>query len=404
MGAVDEGPPADGLLEKGDRIVGVGWTIFGPHADPRMTVGAAVTKAEAADGVIPFMVRRGDRTLRVEVVVPALGAYSGTWPYDCEKSRAILRNACEYLAEAQFPDGHLVSDSHMATPYTGIIFLATGDERYLDGARRAAYWLSDRDISKFELANWPMGYSLVFLCEYYLATGDRAVLDGIEKTARSITDGQMRCGTWGHNPGAGGYGALNQAGIVCAMGLALARECNVNIDEDAFARAIEFFTKYAGRGSIPYGDHLPSNNADDNGKNSAAAVFFDLLGGNPRAVEVFSESTAVSYWLREEGHTGPFLSILWGPLGCIRAGREKFRRFMDYQTWYYDLCRTWDGGLTISPYQEALTRFDSNAYIFFGPEFTTGGIGLTYALPLKKLRILGAPRGVFGSKLEGRIA
>ena len=157
VAVVDEGSPAEGLLKKGDRIVGVGWTTFGPHADPRMTVGAAVTRAEAGDGVIAFDVRRGERALRVEVVVPALGAYSGTWPYDCEKSRTILRNACEYLAEAQFPDGHLVSDSHMATPFTGTLFLATGDERYLDGARRAAYWLCDRDISKFELSNWPRG-------------------------------------------------------------------------------------------------------------------------------------------------------------------------------------------------------------------------------------------------------
>ena len=35
--------------------------------------------------------------------------------------------------------------------------------------------------------------------------------------------------------------------------------------------------------------------------------------------------------------------------------------------------------------REALTRFDDSGYIYFGGDFTTGGLGLVYALPHHKL-------------------
>lgn len=51
------------------------------------------------------------------------------------------------------------------------------------------------------------------------------------------------------------------------------------------------------------------------------------------------------------------------------------------------------------PYKEALTRFDDSSYIYFGGDFTTGGLALTYTLADKRLRILGAPLSVFSADL-----
>lgn len=402
--AVDAGSPADGILRKGDLIVGVGKRAFSAAADSRMTLGTAIGAAEDADGALSLTVRRDGRERRVTVRLPALGAAAATWPNGCAKSQRILAAAADYLLEAQLPSGEVVTDGGFGTYTAGLLLLATGEPRYLDGARRAAYAVAATDLEKVDYNNWSLGYGGLLLAEYYLSTGDTNVLDRLQRTADHLARGQMLCGSWGHNGPSGGYGALNQPGIVCAMTLALARECGVTVDAEALRRAMVFYSRYAELGAVPYGDHLPAMNVpDDNGKNSAAAVLCSLVPEYRDAASVFARSVAVSYWLREEGHTGGFFSILWGPVACALAGPEAFRTFMDYQSWHYNLSRTWRGAFMHLPYHEALTRFDDSTYTGPGGEFTTGGMALVYALPQRKLRILGAPRSVFGADLGGAV-
>jgi hypothetical protein len=150
---------------------------------------------------------------------------------------------------------------------------------------------------------------------------------------------------------------------------------------------------------VPYGDHSPWRGDSGNGKNALAAVVFQLLGRHPDAVGEYSRSVAASYAYREIGHTGCYFSIFWGPLAAIHAGEKSFRTFLDYQRWYYDLARTWDGGLICQPNPENLSGRTPGSYTWCGIPFTTGGIGLVYALPLKSLRILGAAPSVFSGKL-----
>jgi len=401
---VASGSPADGRLFPGDKILGVGGTRFTDESDARMEIGRAIGDAEGRRrGNLTFRVLRYWRERSVMIKLPATGSYSATWPYDCPKSRRILAELCRYLERDQLPGGRFVSDGNLANPMAGLVFLATGEVRHLERARRAAYWLMDQDLVNQELRSWILGYGGVLLAEYYLRTGDRNVIEPMKTITKKLASGQMDCGSWGHNCPGGAYGAMNQAGIVCVMALVLAQECGVGVDRAVLKKAVAFFDRYVGRGSIPYGDHIPQNSPTSNGKNASAAVMYSLIAkvedGRSDAVEFFSELTARSYRHRESGHTGPLFNIIWGPLGAIHAGREKFRTFMDYQKWYYDLCRTWEGALTISPYAEALTRFDNCPYVWWGGAFTSG-IGLTYALPLKKLRILGAPGSVFGARLD----
>ena len=86
-------------------------------------------------------------------------------------------------------------------------------------------------------------------------------------------------------------------------------------------------------------------------------------------------------------------------MAAAMTGPESFRNFMDYQKWYYNLSRTWNGNLLMLPYFEALQRFDSCTYIGTDGKFTTGAMGLVYAKPHKKIRILGAPKSIFGATI-----
>jgi len=115
-------------------------------------------------------------------------------------------------------------------------------------------------------------------------------------------------------------------------------------------------------------------------------------------VRDFAETVAASYRYREEGHTGAYFSFLWGPPGAWRASKATFRKFLDEQRWYYDLARTHEGGLVCQPNPENLSGRTPGTYTHWGPEWTTGGMALFYAIPLKTLRILGADKGVFSQR------
>lgn len=395
--SIDQESPADGLLMLGDLVIGANGTKFGPDADPRMTLGNAIGEAEATGQPLKLTVRREGRKRKVKIDLPAIGPYSPTWPAKCTKSAHILDTACRQLRNAQVPNGAVITDGNMGTFLTGLLLLASGDPAYLDSARRAAYNAASIDYREMHYKNWGLGYGGVLLAEYYLSTGDDSVLESLAGITEILSDGQMKCGSWGHNSPGAGYGALNQVGGVCAIALVLAQECGIDVDQEAIDDAVHFFGRYAMLGSTPYGDHGPGGEPDHNGRSASSAILMHLVGRQDHA-SAFSRSVALSYWRREEGHTGGFFSFLWGPLAARLAGQDKMRTFLDYQKWYYNLSRTWRGDLVHLPYQEALTRFDSNGYVYFGGDFTTGGIGLLFAMPEKRLRILGAPKSVFSPK------
>ena len=398
---VAPGSPADGVLQPGDVLIGANATKFAEGQDPRVALGNAVTESETAAkaGKLTLLLERDGEEKTGTLGLRVMGSYSTTWPFGCAKSAKILTEACARLAAEQYPDGHMQGELGMPTMYSGLLFLASNDARYLDNARRAAYWLSEQSYAKVGLNNWPAGYCGLFLAEYYLATGDRTVLPQLEKVSKLLTLGMMRCGSWGHSSPWDGYGAVNQVGLTCLMALILTKECGVAVDEAAMQRSVTFFEKFAGKGWIPYGDHSPWRGDSGNGKNALGAVVFQLLGGHPDTVGEFSRSVAASYPYREEGHTGCYFSIFWGPLAAVHAGEKSFRTFLDHQRWYYDLARTHDGGLICQPNAENLSGRTPGHYTWCGIEFTTGGIGLVYAMPLKSLRILGAGSSVFGGKL-----
>ena len=127
---------------------------------------------------------REARPMVVELQLPVMGAYAGSWPYDCAKSRKILDGAAAFVAAWQHPNGYC------GWQWNPLIFLAHPDLKYRDSARRAAYYMTD-DLVEFDttkghpydrgLTSWRYGYKALYLSEYYLVTGDRTVLPALSK-------------------------------------------------------------------------------------------------------------------------------------------------------------------------------------------------------------------------------
>ncbi len=396
--SVEAGSPADGLLKKGDYILGVNGSTF-PVVDPRVMFGKEINKAEAADGTLVFQVGYRGVERKVTVKIKPIGGRSPTWPFDCKKSLIIRDQALRWLRERQ-PTNGIIGGS-VYSSINGLFLLSSPAPEDQDAARRCAYGLIDQDHGDSGgLSAWPYGYGALFLSEYYLATGDVAVLPRLQFYAKEIGAGIANSGSWTHgmSPGGvpGGYGELNIMGVVCFLSLVLMDECGVAVDPKPLASATHFFGRFAGLGTIPYGNNPPWDRSPSSAnKDAVAAIAFRLLGDAEKS-RAFADDTELSYQLTEDAHTGAFFSATWGPLGAILTKNQTgLRRLLDEQSWYFDLERRWDGGIKYLPNPENLTGITG----FSGqPTEVTGGLCLTYSLPLKSLCILGGDLGPFSKK------
>ena len=345
---VEEGSPADGVLEVGDVILGIGGEHF--EEDARKAFGRAIDRAEtegrggilkltrwrAVEGAKP----RTGKEETVELELEVMGTYADSAPYGCPKTEKITKAALARLLERD--DWGKFGDKALA-------LLATGEEENIALVRdylHAAKW-AQPDVSigleSGGLVCWGVGYRNLLMTEYYLATGDDYVLPAIREHAVKTAMGQSSGGTWGHgfawtskNDGEihgrlGGYGALNQAGLPCLLSLILSKKCGIEHPEidAAIDKAETFFRSFVGKGSIGYGFHRPSleinangrNGMSGNGKNAIGAVVFRLLGDRG-STRFFSRLTASLYNTCEYGHSGNSYSYFWDALGRTALGRR----------------------------------------------------------------------------------
>lgn len=384
---VARGSPADGILGKGDVILGVGGKPF--SYDPRTEFGKAITLAEteAAKGRLSLTRWRAGRTDEVALKLPVLGNYSATAPFDCPKSKRILEQGCEALAK------RIASPNYKNNPISrslnALALLASGDPKYVPVVKKEAMWAAGFSADSFQ--TWYYGYVISLLAEYKMATGDESVVPGMRRLTLEAANGQSAVGSWGHKfamPDGRlyGYGMMNAPGLPLTISLVLARETGVK--DPAIDLAIERSAKllrfYTGKGSIPYGDHAPwIQSHDDNGKNGMAAVLFNLLD-DAKGTAYFCRMSLASHGAeRDCGHTGNFWNILWAMPGVAQGGPQATGAWMnEFGSWYFDLARQWDGNFTHQgppgSTDDATHNWDS-----------TGAYLLAYAMPLKKIWLTG---------------
>jgi len=380
--AVAKGSPADGVLAKGDVILGLEGKPF--DDDARVQFARAVTQAEtdASHGVLKLIRWRAGKTENVEFKLAVMGAYSDTAPYDCPKSKKIFEFGCRAIAKKG------LGNVSIPNSLNALALLASGKAEYRP--LLAEYAKKVAELRLEAMATWHYGYANMFLAEYYVATGDESILPGLKRITLEAARGQSGVGTWGHkfampNGNCNGYGAMNQPGLSLAISMVLARQAGMKdpVLDRAIAKASSFLRWYVNKGAIPYGDHQPWPGHEDNGKCSSAAVLFDLLGDR-EAAGFFARMSTAAYDERERGHTGNFFNILWALPGVSRCGPLATGAYLKEQAWYYDLARGWEGGFD---YQGSPAGEEEH-YKYTSWD-CTGMYLLAYALPLKSLYLTG---------------
>jgi hypothetical protein len=398
--------PADGVVQVDDVILGVNGKPF--NDDARKSIACAIQEAEteAKAGNLKLMVSRGGQVQELNLKLAVLGTYSKTAPWDCPKSQLIFEQACKVLEKEEMT-------TDWAGPVRGLALLATGKPEYLPKLREFAHKLAEIEVDPNIKPDgpvwgetWSNSHRNIFLCEYYLITKDPKVVPAISKTTLMLARGQSAYGTFGHgfaaltkegkfNGSVPPYGPVNSAGLPANLSIVLAKKCGVKNPEvdQAIARAAGFFGYYAGKGSIPYGEHEPWQNHEINGKNAICAIMFAAMGDKPKEAEFFARSSTAAWANREYAHTGQGFSYLWSTLGAAVGGPEAAAAFFRKSSWHLDLVRrsdgsfTYDGGEQYGPGQtHDNTYFGNSSYNGLSPAAT---YVLAYSLPLRKLIITG---------------
>jgi len=390
---IEKGSPADGVLEVGDVILGIGDKPF--SQDARKGLGRAINQAETEKnkGVLKLLRWRSGKKKTVSLQLKVLGSFSDTAPYNCPKSKRIMDDALRYLAARK---------KWSRFSLEALAFLASGRPEYVDLVKKhihQARWAGPD--AKCGNSAWGAGYIGMVLTEYYLATGDKYVLPAIREYAVKTAMGQGAPGTWGHHfvppdkygrlhGRIMGYGGLNSAGLPCFLALVLARKCGVKHPEVdmAIERSNRFFSQFVGRGSIGYGFHRPSlerrsngrNALSSNGKNGNAAVIYTVLADR-KVSRYFSKLVTSSYDEREYGHSGNSYSIFWGAPGANCGGPKATAAFLKELRWYSALTRKADGSFVTQPL--------GGYYGGRGALDATVAHVLANALPLRKIHLTG---------------
>ncbi|MCH7228870.1 DUF6288 domain-containing protein [Haloferula sp. A504] len=393
-----EGSPADGKFHAGEVIVGVnGQALEGRN--PYVVLGSAITAAEASDGKLSFDLDSEEGKRQVTLEIPVMGAYAAQWPVDCAKSRKIVQHAAAYYEKSLKES----KDMGVGGALTCLFLLSTGDDTYLP-LIKAHYAKFIENPEAIGDHTWNNGYNGIACAEYYLRTGDPDMLPVLQAFCDDARDRQNFDAAWKHwgtdiNPRYVAGGLMNPASTQVLTTLLLSKEAGVNVDEKTLLNCLRYFYRFAGHGSVAYGDHRGEGGVGSNGKDAMLAAAMQVASGASGDTSIYqaardslSMATLNAYPAMITGHADNGRGDgMWRGIAStylMEKKPAKFREVMDRITWWYDLSRFDDGAIGLATLQG------------WNDPGSGAGAAMTYTAPLKTLRITGAPRSEHAKEFQ----
>jgi hypothetical protein len=393
---IEEGSPAEktGKLKKGQIIESINGVVL-KDIDPRIILGDIITEAEAKDGKINLKIK-GEGNVLVEI--PVMGAYSDTWPVNCQKSDKIVRLLADVLGKETKPSWGSV-----------LFLLSTGEEKDLNVVKN---WMSN--IESAGGITWEIGYRGIGLCEYYLRTGDQSVLPVIKKATEDLKARMYNGGWSGRDMPASftystGTGQVHASGMYAMNFVMMAKLCGVDVDKDLFNESFQQFYRFAGHGNVAYGNGQPEGGFRDNGKTSglaltmATAAMISPEGEKSVYANARDNSAMKAFYATNwfhAAHTGGGMGEIWhhAAMALVREKRPKqYRSYHDTRRWVMDLSRRHDGSIGIAGMDD---RYDRSVTEASGQRAWGTFFALTYTYPRKQLQLFGAPRSPYAKQME----
>jgi hypothetical protein len=400
--------PAHNSIEINDLIIGADGKKFRkPHQDgygkevfgaqgPVSELSDALEdcQAKTATGKIKLMVKRGEKTMDVELDIGTkYGSYSKTFPVACPKSDQILAELLDYITKHQEENGSF--GDPVINCFSALALLGTGEKKYHPAVKRNLSHLcesihaTDQGTRKDGLMNWTYMGTAIVLCEYYLITKEKWVLPELEKIRDLLYEGQyldmsqinpkvkeshpdsyptgpkQSHGGWGHNPGFEGYGPIAMITAQGALTFALMQRCGIEIDSKRHNAAYEFLKRGTGEnGYVNYGDGAgdPDDWADLGRTGAAGIACFlapessasyrrlakkhtDVIGKHPQSFP--------------DTHASPPMGMGYEALGAY-VDPKNFRKLMDANRWWFTMAQCGDETFYYQPNRDS-SGYDSSA-------------------------------------------
>jgi len=368
---VMEGSPATGLIEVGDRIIGIGKKNFKtPHTfgygigkfgydGPMKEFADGLDAAMAGKGVLPLRVTRGDKNSLIKIEVGTkYGKYSRNWPFRCQRSEKILEETIAELLKRQKDSGLWHNRPHLNT-FAVLALLGDDATKHRQPILKAARSMarSTDDVIRYEgLDCWKYSLYGIALAEIYLATGEKWIIPELEEIQRWLSKAQISDGGFGHRPahkpGGNGYGSICILTMQAKMAWSLMLQCGIDIDESAYEKAHQFVEKGTNNiGYVWYADGVGGAGYADMGRTGAAVLAHALatdrsgykdfalksakcIGNNP---DTFSDT-----------HGSPILGMVWTAFGAA-MDPASMRKLFDENRWWFTLSHCSDGSFYYQP-------------------------------------------------------
>ncbi|MCM8538701.1 MAG: DUF6288 domain-containing protein [Lentisphaeraceae bacterium] len=283
---VFEDSPAYGKIEAGDIVVGANGKVMKvPHQfgrrnvigwdGPMTEMAKLIEDSQGKDGKLELIVwpkGKKENEKKVILQIEAVGRFSDTFPYNCERSNKLMIKLCEFLADEYKREGGLKARPHT---YSAVMLalMASGEKKYdsLIKKEMAKFYGKTYDSQNgggFPV--WGFGMHGIVMGEYYNLYKDKKILSTIKNLNTCMEESlDFRAGSYSHKPfsaiqtriydngsfkGAKGYGAMAFPGGLIMTALSIFKHSGLEYSEKTHTRIHQAYLGSMGsNGDIGYG-------------------------------------------------------------------------------------------------------------------------------------------------------
>ncbi|MEZ5977474.1 MAG: DUF6288 domain-containing protein [Planctomycetota bacterium] len=423
--------PADGKVKIGDHVVGAdgadfetphrngyGMDVFGPTG-PILDFANALERAQTKTGKGKLRLALLRDGKRIEVTLDVgreYGAFSPTFPAECDKSEKILDELLDWLVERQGDNGSWGLEPR--DTFAPLALLASGEKKYMAAVEKNVRFHAANTTTTHEregLLNWRYMSAAIVMSEYYLATHEKWVLPELQEVYDFLAwsqymdlsqvnprvkethpqdwpkDAEQQHGGWGHNPGFEGYGPIAMLTGQGALAFSLMAHCGIEVDRAKLDAAYAFLERGSGdNGYVWYADSRGGGPDDwaDMGRTGAAGIANLLAPYRDRAYRERALEHAAVIGMHPESfpdtHGSPVMGMGYAALAA-NADPKAFRSLMDANRWWFALSQCADGSFYYQPNR------DNAGYGADSRLSATAVTAFVLSIPKKSLHVFGKP-------------
>ena len=325
--------------------------LIGPQAELATAIGHACA---AEPHELQLTVRRNDKAIPLNIVVPVSADFSPSFPANCPKADKYLAAIADHLVAIQRQDGSWQpgvggdADVYMSA-FCGLALLADDRESHRQSLQRAIGFIQRKSISLIDPADptvgpksWQAASSAIFLAEYHLATGDEAVLADLKKCCDLLAGRVSPTGTMGHHFIVGyDGGGLVIINTQAHLAWALAAKCGYKIDSGAWDRSLQEIKRSIDKetGAIGYSSRAPWS-PDIAARTGAMAAALAIADQQPKLARQFSDALATYQGRMRHAHAMSSIGLIFGMSGIKLVNADDHKLVMRKWLPYLELCRS----------------------------------------------------------------